>query len=77
MRFRNFGPQMVLTAILLLQGWSPVPGQEPTAHGDTLQSGKPQDVDIDPKKLQDAIAIIRHAVDDDEIPGAVVLIARQ
>lgn len=77
MRFRKYGPQMVLPAILLLQGWSPVPGQGPNGSGDTLQSGKPQDVDIDPKKLQDAISIIRHAVDDDEIPGAVVLIARQ
>ncbi len=43
----------------------------------TLKPGKPTDVAVDAEKLDLAVSLIRHAVEDDEIPGAVVLVARR
>ncbi len=56
-----------------------------TAYGDEpprvesrqLRTGAPADVDVDAKRLADAVSIVRHAVEDGEIPGAVVLVARR
>jgi CubicO group peptidase (beta-lactamase class C family) len=42
-----------------------------------LTYGKPADVDVDPEMLDRALSIVQHSVEDDEIPGAVVLVARR
>ncbi len=42
----------------------------------TLEVGEPADVDMQPERLQRAVSVVRHAIEDDEIPGAVVLVAR-
>jgi CubicO group peptidase (beta-lactamase class C family)/glutamine amidotransferase-like uncharacterized protein len=52
-------------------------GQEPQKYAPFLSVGPPQEVGVDSKKLDDAVSILRHAVEDHEIPGAVILVARQ
>lgn len=42
-----------------------------------LPSARPDDVDVDPSRLARAVSVVRHAVQDDEIPGAVVYVARR
>ena len=42
-----------------------------------LQLGKSADVGVDADLLDEAVSIVRHAIEDDEIPGAVVLVARR
>ena len=41
-----------------------------------IAKGEPADVDMDPAELARALSVVRHAVADEEIPGAVVLVAR-
>ena len=50
---------------------------EPAEGPWVLSYGKPADVGIDADRLNQAVSIVRHAVEDDEIPGAVVLVARR
>lgn len=50
---------------------------EPKYQSRTLDYGDPHEVDVDPGRLDRAVSIVRHAVEDDEIPGAVVLVARR
>ncbi|MEM7474972.1 MAG: serine hydrolase domain-containing protein, partial [Planctomycetota bacterium] len=43
----------------------------------TLQLGKPTDVRVDEEHIKKAASLVRNAVEDNEIPGAVILVARQ
>lgn len=45
--------------------------------GPGLRPAKPVDVGVDPKGLDRAVSVVRRAVENDEIPGAVVLVARR
>lgn len=42
-----------------------------------LTAGSPVEAGVAPSRLADAMSIVRHAVADQEIPGAVVLVARR
>ncbi len=61
---------MYLYASLALSEW---------ACGNTLLShfDEPASVGIDEAALADAVSIIRDSVDGNEIPGAVILVARR
>lgn len=50
---------------------------EPTDGPRQLEYGEPADVGVDAGRLDRAVSIVRHAVEDDEIPGVVVLVARR
>jgi CubicO group peptidase (beta-lactamase class C family) len=52
-------------------------GNELSEAARQLERGSPADVGIDAGRLDRAVSIVRHAVEDDEIPGAVVLVARR
>ena len=64
----------VLFAVAVVRGAF---ANEPTRGPLELEYGKPEDVGIDAGRLDRAVSIVRHAVEDDEIPGAVVLVARR
>jgi hypothetical protein len=64
----------VLFAVAVVRG--AVAG-EPTDGPWELEYGRPADVGVDAGRLDRAVSIVRHAVEDDEIPGAVVLVARR
>lgn len=49
----------------------PFPGNQ------QLSSAEPNTVGIDPDALDDAVSIIRDAIESNEIPGAVILVARR
>ncbi|MEZ6094340.1 MAG: serine hydrolase [Pirellulaceae bacterium] len=51
--------------------------QEPVETQLTLRTGTPEQVDVNPEGLRRAVSVIQHAVEDREIPGAVVLVARR
>ncbi|MDP6557238.1 MAG: serine hydrolase [Pirellulaceae bacterium] len=50
---------------------------EPTDGPRQLEYGEPADVGVDAGRLDRAVSIVRHAVEDGEIPGAVVLVAHR
>jgi CubicO group peptidase (beta-lactamase class C family) len=50
---------------------------EATAGPQQLEYGKPAEVGVDVGRLDRAVSIVRHAVEDGEIPGAVILVARR
>lgn len=52
-------------------------GNELSEAARQLERGRPADVGIDADKLDRALSIVCHAIEDDEIPGAVVLVARR
>lgn len=52
-------------------------GNELSEAARQLDRGSPADVGIDAERLNRAVSFVRHAVEDDEIPGAVVLVARR
>jgi len=42
-----------------------------------LAFAQPKSVNVNAEALNEAVSLIRHSVDDDEIPGAVILVARR
>ncbi|HJN07999.1 MAG TPA: serine hydrolase [Pirellulaceae bacterium] len=50
---------------------------EPADGPRQLEYGEPADVGVDAGRLDRAVSIVRHAVEDGEIPGAVVLVAHR
>ncbi|MBN1855170.1 MAG: serine hydrolase [Pirellulales bacterium] len=64
----------VLFTIAVVRGAVP---SEPADGPWQIEYGKPADVGMDALQLDRAVTIVRHAVEDDEIPGAVVLVARR
>jgi len=64
----------VLFALAVVRGAFAI---EPTDGPRQLEIGEPADAGVDAGRLDRAVSIVRHAVEDDEIPGAVVLVARR
>ena len=71
---------MARIGLIVLLAIAVVPGgfaSELTDGPQQLEFGEPGDVGVDTGRLDRAVSIVRHAVADGEIPGAVVLVARQ
>ncbi|MCA9176144.1 MAG: serine hydrolase [Planctomycetales bacterium] len=66
---------LVATTFAYGEGTGERTGERPVVR--ELVEGAPEEVAIDAKRLALASSIIRHAVEDNEIPGAVVLVARR
>ena len=69
----RFGLFILLVASLI----DAASGNESLNSIEQLSLGSPEKVDVDAGKLERAVSIVRHAIEDDEIPGAVVLVARR
>jgi CubicO group peptidase (beta-lactamase class C family)/glutamine amidotransferase-like uncharacterized protein len=69
--------RIVLIVTLLASVFRTASGDDPVRKVRELQVGKPADVGVDADRLAQAVSIVEHAVEDDEIPAAVVLVARR
>lgn len=70
-------PRIVLLVLVALAAMRPGFGAEGVPSGLQLEPGEARSVGVDPERLELALSVVRHAVEDDEIPGAVVLVARR
>ena len=69
--------RITLSVVLMSFAVGEVYGTETSQAVWKLEPGKAAVVDVDADRLDHAVSIVRHAVEDDEIPGAVVLVARR
>ncbi len=69
--------RFVLSGILILTFSHVAVGSQPVDESRQLRSAEPTDVGFNADRLELAVSIVQHAVEDDEIPGAVVLVARR